>query len=350
MTSFSASPRRSLWRKPMVWVGFAVSALVLITFYNFFNPQQILRSFTEVSWPHVLAAALTFGAAFMLRSLRWKLLLTPLASLPFTKVRDVLVIGYMVNLLLPARIGEVARALALWKVTGTSRRGALTTIGMARLLDGCLLMCLLLLMGLAVDLPQWAARLTHVFILFMGSVLVLAVWLAFHERSLFWMMDRFLFFVPERHRLRIVNFFRRFAEGTHALRSRTLLAGCLTITPLIWSLEFIVYFTMMRGFGISLPPWTALLAMVVTNIGIAAPSAPAALGVFEAACSGAIIALGVDPDLALSYAIGVHMMMFVCLVGSGQFFMWRLGLRLSEITSQPTDQQDDQTAPAESAG
>ena len=318
----------------MVWLGFIISALAIVTFVMVFDLQQVLHSLMAVSWLHVLAAALVFGAAFILRSLRWKLLLTPLAPLPFAKVRDVLVIGYMVNLLLPARMGEVARALALWQVTGISRRGALTTIGLARMMDGCLLMGLLLVMGMVFDLPAWASRLTLLFILFMGGVLLVALWMAFHEHSFFFMMDRSVFFLPERLRRRVVSFFHRFAAGTHALRSPGLLAGCLTITPAIWALEFVVYFTMMRGFGITLPPWAALLAVVVTNIGIAAPSGPGAVGVFEAACSGAVIALGLDRDLALSYAIGVHLMMFVCLIAAGQFFMWRLGLRMSEITRQ----------------
>jgi len=94
-----------------------------------------------------------------------------------------------------------------------------------------------------------------------------------------------------------------------------------------------------------LPPWAALLAVVVTNIGIAAPSAPGAVGVFEAACSSAVIALGLDKDLALSYAIGVHLMMFVCLVATGQFYMWRLGLRFSQITRQPSADEDEETEP-----
>ena len=342
----ASGPARSTWRQPTVWIGFFISALAIITFAFVFDLQQVLRSLMSVSWPHVVLAALVFGAAFMLRSLRWKLLLTPLARLPFSKVRDVLVIGYMVNLLLPARMGEVARALALWRVTGVSRRGGLTTIGLARMLDGCLLMGLLLVMGMMFELPAWASRLTHFFVFFMGSVLFVALWLAFHERSFFFLMDRALFFVPERPRRVVVDFCHRFASGTHALRSPALLAGCLTITPAIWSLEFVVYFTMMRGFGITLPPRAALLAMVVTNIGIAAPSAPGAVGVFEAACSGAVMALGLDRDLALSYAIGVHLMFFVCLVGSGQFFMWRLGLRLSELTRQPDAEQKKESVTA----
>jgi hypothetical protein len=101
---------------------------------------------------------------------------------------------------------------------------------------------------------------------------------------------------------------------------------------LVWSLEYVVYLAMMRGFAIDLPAWSALLALVVTNIGIAAPSAPGHVGVFEAACSSAVIAVGLDRDLALSYAIGVHLMMYVFLVVVGQIMMYRLGLKMSDLT------------------
>jgi hypothetical protein len=55
------------------------------------------------------------------------------------------------------------------------------------------------------------------------------------------------------------------------LRSPRLLAPVGICTMLVWSLEYVVYLAMMRGFAIDLPAWSALLALVVTNIGIAAP-------------------------------------------------------------------------------
>ena len=331
------------WRSPAVWIGFIISGLAIAMFVALFDLRKVGRLLLTVSWAHVALSVVIFAAAFMVRSFRWRMLLMPMAKLPFGKVRDVLIVGYMVNLLLPARIGEVARALALWKVAGTSRRATLTTIGMARLFDGCLLLLLLLLIGALFELPAWTRNLTSVFFVFMGTVLVVAVWLAFAERSFFVVMDRVLFFVPARARAAVVGFFRRFAAGTHVLREPKLVLGCGTATVLVWILEFFVYFTMMRGFAIDLPPWAALLAMVVTNIGIAAPSAPGYVGVYEAACSSAVIAMGLDKELALSYAIGVHLMMYTFLVVTGQVLMWRLGLKLTDITGRSGN------SPAESA-
>jgi uncharacterized membrane protein YbhN (UPF0104 family) len=108
----------------------------------------------------------------------------------------------------------------------------------------------------------------------------------------------------------------------------------LGLSVLVWSLEIGVYHAMMRGFGISVPLWVAALTLVVTNFGIAVPSAPGQLGVYEAACSGALMAVGVDKELALSYAIGQHLMMFICITGSGLVLMSRLGLRLGDVTGR----------------
>ncbi len=323
---------RAWYRSPMTWIGFGISLLAVVTFATLFDMQQVGRTLLQVSWGHVAISVCIFAAAFYLRSLRWRWLLTPLAILPFQKVHEVLIIGYMGNLVLPARMGEVARALALWRVTGVSRRGALTTIGLTRLFDGVLMLTLLVVLGQLYDVPGWARKLTFFFFFFMGSVLTVALWLAFAEASFFRLMGYAIFFLPGRIRERIVGFFRRFAAGTYALRFPWLVLKSAIATVILWSLEFQIYLVMMRGFEIDLPAWSALLTLVVTNIGIAAPSAPGYVGVFEAACSSVAISLGINPELALSYAIGVHLMMYTYLVVTGQIFMWRLGLKLSDIT------------------
>lgn len=329
-----AAPMRSIWRRPMVWLGFGLSGLAIATFVTLFDMTQVSRTLLRVSVWHVLLSAAIFLSTFVLRSLRWQVLLVPLARLPFGKVRDALLIGYMVNLLLPARMGELARALTLWKTTGTSRRGALTSVALDRLMDAWMLLGLMAVLGLVVELPPWTRQLTRVFILVMGGILGVVIWLAFHERSFFFLMERALFFLPSAMRDRVVRFFQRFAVGSHALRRPGLIAGGLAATAGVWFLEYFIYFTMMKGFAIDLPAWTALLALLVTNIGKAAAPVPGAIGVFEAACSGALIAVGVDRDLALSYAIAIHLMMYVSLVIVGQYLMWKLGLKLADITQK----------------
>lgn len=337
---------RPFWRQPLVWVGFALSGLAIGTFVSLFDVREVYASLLELKLWIVPLAAVVFMTSYMVRSLRWQILLRPLGTFRFGQVRDVLLTAFMVNNLLPARLGELVRPLALWKVAGASRRASLATVGLERLFDGILLISMLSLMGWLFEVPPWARRLAQVTTAMIGGFTLFALWIAFHHRSLFALLERALFFVPAGARRRAITFLERFVDGTAALKSPALTLGVALTSVAVWSLEVCVYWTMQRAFSLDLPWWSAALAVVVTNFGIAAPSAPGYVGVFEAACSSALIGLGLNKERALSYAIGVHLMLYVCITGTGLFVMWRLGLRLGDVARQARE-SDGSAAPAD---
>jgi len=317
----------------MVWVGFIISGVAVVTFAMLFDMGQVYRSLSRANGWAMALAGMIFLISYLVRGLRWKILLTPLARLPYGQVRDVLLTGFMVNCLFPARIGELARALVLGKVAGVSRRGALASVGVERVFDGLCLIGILSMLGFLFEVPPWTRRLGHITSVILVLILGVVVWLAFHHRSFFLVFDRALFFLPRRIRQRVTGFFERFVGGTKALRSPWLVVQTVILSMIIWGLEVVVYFTVMRGFDIDLPAWSAALALVITNFSIATPSAPGYVGLFEAGCSGAVIALGLDKELALSYAIGIHLLLFSIVVVSGLTTMFHLGLRFGDLTN-----------------
>jgi len=328
-----AAPR-PMWRKPVVWIGFILSGLAIGTFVALFDMGEVSRSLLKADPAWLALASALFLISYFVRSFRWRLLITPMKRLPFGQVRDVLWTGFMVNCLLPARAGEIARPLALWRVAGTSRRGGLATVGVERIFDGLVLVGLISLLAALFEVPDWARNMGHITTVVLVAALTVVIWLAFHHASFFAVGERVLFFLPAHWRRRVLGFFERFVDGTRSIRNPGLVAGVLTATLAVWALEFVVYYSVMEAFGLGLPFWAAGLALTVTNFGIAAPSAPGAVGVFEAACSGAVIALGVDRELALTYAIGLHLLMFFWVVSVGLALMWRLGLSLKDVTRE----------------
>jgi hypothetical protein len=91
----------------------------------------------------ILSAIVMFGLAIAQRSLRWRVLLESIGLVRYKRVAFVLIIGYAVNNLLPARLGEVFRA-----GFGIGGSAALGTIAIERTVDG-LVFVLLLSGGLA---------------------------------------------------------------------------------------------------------------------------------------------------------------------------------------------------------
>lgn len=349
-TSPGPSPARPWWRRPLVWAGFVLSGLTVVVFTQFFDLGRVAATLTRADPLLMLAAAAVFMITYGLRGWRWKLLLSPMGDYPYRTVRDVLLVGFMGNWILPARGGELARTLILWRLTGASWRGALATVAVERLFDALTIIGILSALSQLFDVPPLARKIGWLTTAAMAGTLAGALWTAYHPASLFGLMERALFFVPARLRTRVVAFCRTFVQGFAALRRPRLLLPVAGLSVVVWILEVVVYLLVMRAFDIGLPFWAAGVTLVVTNFSIAAPSAPGALGVFEAGCSGTLIALGVNKDLALSYAIGVHLLFFVCIVGFGLLVLWRLGLGLGDLTrtggSAPPDAECPHGGPA----
>jgi glycosyltransferase 2 family protein len=83
----------------------------------------------------------------------------------------------------------------------------------------------------------------------------------------------------------------------------------------------LVYYVMLLSIAPNAPLWWAGFGDAVLAMGVAVPSAPAALGVFEGSLAGALSLVGVSFSLALGYAILMHFIQFVI---TGILGLWGL--------------------------
>ena len=82
-----------------------------------------------------IAILLTFFS-YVLRSYRWQYFFEKPGMLTFMQSFKVVLIGFLMNNILPARAGEIIRAHAGAKLAGTKRTLVLATIASERLVDG----------------------------------------------------------------------------------------------------------------------------------------------------------------------------------------------------------------------
>jgi len=316
----------------MIWIGLGLSALAIVTLACAFDWRAIGAAMLQLRWWAPLASLAFFLGNLVVRGLRWRLLLSPLTRLPQAQVRDALIVGFMVNNLVPARAGELARALIVGRLGGFTGRAGLASVAVERLLDGFSLLASLVVLALLFPAPPWTLRFAATAAVVLAALAAALVWLALHDRSFFAALGRLLFFVPAAPRERAIAWLRRFVDGTRAVRSPRVLLGGALLSLVIWLLEAGSYTSMLRGLPIAAPAWAGTFALIVANLGIAIPSGPSNVGVFEAACAGALLALGVRGELALAYALCLHLLHFSTVILLGLPLMWRLGLRLSDLS------------------
>src|SRR5215469_16893900 len=88
-------------------------------------------------------AMFTYAVNLTLRAWRWQVILRPVAAIPYPTVARAMLVGYGLNAVMPARLGELFRAEFFKKTYGLSRVWGLTSIVIERLFDGVTVICCL---------------------------------------------------------------------------------------------------------------------------------------------------------------------------------------------------------------
>src|SRR3984893_10238714 len=117
-------------------IGLACTVLFLaIAFYRVVV-GAVSASLARPNPVWVAAAMLIYAANLTIRAWRWQVILRPVAAIPYPIVARALLVGYGLNAIMPARLGELFRAEFFKKTYGLSRVWALTSIVIERLFDG----------------------------------------------------------------------------------------------------------------------------------------------------------------------------------------------------------------------
>ena len=94
-----------------------------------------------------------------------------------------------------------------------------------------------------------------------------------------------------------------FFDGLGILTDGRLFLQALGWESINWLVAILQYYLFLRAFFPSPSPLWVIFALGVGALGIAAPSSPGAIGVFEAALVGALVVLGADASSAMAFAL-----------------------------------------------
>lgn len=325
------------WR----WIiGMGVSALFLwVAFRQIESVGQITDELGSARYWWLIPAVLLYLAGLAVRAVRWKTLMLPIAVVPYHSIFGILSIGFLVNNILPARLGEIARAFLIGRQHGVSRSGALATIVVERIFDGIVM---LLFLGVATAtagsriaaesawlgylVPMTAAA-------FGGAAIVLAV-LALAPTFALGVAARFLAPFPKSARESALQIAAKFISGLGVLQDLKLAGSVLLTSIVAWLLEAGTYITVGQAFGLMGDPVAYLLSLSVANLGTMIPSSPGYIGTFEALITHSLKIFDVPDAKALAYAIVLHLSIWLPPTLIGFFYLWRYNLSLSRLTQE----------------
>lgn len=291
----------------------------------------------------LLFAAATFCATaiFALRARRWRTILEPVAGvLPFGPLWRATAIGMMVNNVVPARAGELARAFALTRETRVPFATSLASLAVDRLFDAIVLLLLAAtaLFDPALSSQTLLGRPLGSFATSAGTVVVilLAVLyaLVFLPDQLLRLFELFARRVSPGVEERGRRMLQTFVHGLSVLRSPQRFAAVFGWTLAHWMLNAVGFWLSFRAVGINAPFSAALFLQAFISLGTAVPALPGFFGVFEYMSVQGLAIYDVSREQAATWAIGYHLFSFIPITLIGAYYFTRLGVRLRDL--QPT--------------
>lgn len=324
------------WRAAL---GGALSAALIYWTLRGISPTAVARKLSDAN-PFLLAAAIFCATAiFALRAKRWQVILDPVAPrTPFGPLWRATAIGMMVNNLVPARAGEIARGYALTRETRIPFATALASLAVDRLFDAIVLLLLAATALLDPALSGSRALSGHPLgALATGTgtvvlVLLLGLYgLVFFPARLLRLFELFARRVSPSVEERGRRVLETFVQGLSVLRRPGRFAAVFAWSLAHWLLNGLGFWLAFRAVGITAPFTAALFLQAFIALGTAVPALPGFFGVFEYMSVQGLAIYGVGQQQAATWAIGYHLLSFIPITLIGAYYFARLGVSFRDL-------------------
>lgn len=290
-----------------VVAGLLVGGLALWLAFRDFSLADLYAALASLDWALTAAALGSTLLTLLAVSWRWQWLFHPRQhEVAFGALFKAIVVGQMVNILSPIRVGELARVYSLAEDVQLSKAHVLATVALEKVLDLVVFAAAVALLFAMMALPE-GVRIKTTAQLGVASTALVLLWGAtrFGLPLARW-AERHI--PPLRPRWRDVasRTLHRFLDGLAALQRPHVGSVLLMQSVVVMFCSALTNYLLIRAFGFDVPAWGALFLLVLLQVGAVPPSLPGRLGVFNYLVVVGLAAFDVPRADALSYSLVLY--------------------------------------------
>jgi len=315
-------------------LGLVVSLLALFLAFRNVPFDDLIIYLASINYVWILPAVVVIILSFVLRAFRWKIILESAGKVGFWASFHPLMIGFMINCILPGRVGEVARPVILQKKENIPFTTGLATVGAERVFDAGILIILfaVLLASIEID-PNLdiifgkyhlnKATLMAVgrgtFKLFIVLIVGMALVALNKTRTviinIITKIPRIFFSAGSDFKQKIqkkiceplVGIVENVATGFTLVKYPMKICACFGLSLVIWGLAAFSYYLVSLGCpGIELSFIELTAVMIIICFFIALPSVPGFWGIWEAGGVFALLLFGISSKDAAGFTLANH--------------------------------------------
>lgn len=291
-------------------IGYGVSAACIAFVAWRIDFHQVGIAISSFKWNYIIVGFSAVVVDYTIRILRWSIMLRAAgAQSSFSRCIAPFLGSVAINNVLPARLGDVIRALVFPAALGITRTVSMGSLVLERLLDLATLLCFLtaaLLTFPDATVPDGVklSAMTLAVLTFMGLLAVVAFSGVLSGLCLQWAdcsLGKYGSFAR-----RMLLAASSLLTSFRAMSRPPILAIFVGLSMLVWAGEAGLFWAFLAGFGVSVSPVAAGLVMAIATLATLVPSSPGYVGPFHLAAFAAITILGSSPEVAASFAVLAH--------------------------------------------
>lgn len=310
-------------------IGAVISIAALTLVFWGVRLGDVWRSLQSGQYVYLAPATGMLVLGLLTRAKSWHTLLG--RQVPYWKAFHSLNEGYLLNNVLPFRLGEIGRAYLVSRGQVLTGSQALSSVLVERLIDLTVSVSILLLSLPYAISASWATDAARASVV-LAVVLYLGILATVYQKDrvlqiIRWVLDR----MPAAFARIFSKRAESFLDGLASIKDGRRLLRATFWSAMAWGTYGVECWLVLKIFFPS--PSLAAVAFLlgVTAISAAVPSSPGAVGVFEASAVAALLAFDYPRPAALSFAVTLHLSVLATTCLFGAFGLAREGESLLSV-------------------
>jgi glycosyltransferase 2 family protein len=317
--------------KARYWIGAVLSIVFLAVLALRTDLGDTWDDLQAADYRYLTPAVAALLVSIWFRAWRWSAILHPFLSIRIYRLYPYVVIGSMVNNVLPARAGELVRTYVLGERYGVKKMVVLGTVAIDRLFDGLALLAIYVVVAFATDTNELLTYIAVGAALAFGAVSAVFLMAVLKPE----LSTRFIDFVgsklPQGFRAPFERSAHLFVTGLQPMRSPRVMAAVMVLSLLAWFGETTMYYILGFAFDLDQPFHVYLLVAAAANLVIALPPSQGGIGPFELVTKEVLVLAGATSSAATAYAVTLHAALLLPVILLGIIFLWVVNLDIGRV-------------------
>jgi len=320
--------------KTKIIIGIIFSGFFLALAIRNVSFSQLLKAMADANYLFLIPAFLLTLLVYWLRAVRWRYLLIPIKPIRNNQLFIITMIGFMVNNVLPVRVGELVRAYLLGKQENLSKSLSLATVVVERLLDSFAILSLSLPILFIFSFPGWIKRVGIIFLIFYALIICFLFLLHYFSVPIIRILEKLIHPISVGFSNRIEHILESFCQGLNLFKFRKQIFWVFFYSYSIWLGASLIVLLVLYAFHFNFPFYAPFLILAFIALGAAIPSSPGFVGTLQFFCVTGLALFGIPESEALGFSIAYHASQYIPITSIGLFFMWKTNMHFKELPKE----------------